>query len=94
MGMENGQLNWITGFIWNIADDVLRDVYVQQGRGRQGVPERDEEQRQGSGQTGARQGSREDHCRLRLGPHGAIQAVLREPQLQEVAGRHHLLGDL
>lgn len=29
MGMENGQLNWITGFIWNIADDVLRDVYVR-----------------------------------------------------------------
>ncbi|MBK5929904.1 type I restriction-modification system subunit M [Halochromatium salexigens] len=27
--MENGQLNWITGFIWNIADDVLRDVYVR-----------------------------------------------------------------
>lgn len=27
--MENGQLNWIAGFIWNIADDVLRDVYVR-----------------------------------------------------------------
>ena len=23
--MENGQLNWIAGFIWNIADDVLRE---------------------------------------------------------------------
>jgi len=27
--MDNGQLNWIAGFIWNIADDVLRDVYVR-----------------------------------------------------------------
>src|SRR5947207_10984098 len=24
-----GQLNWIANFIWNIADDVLRDVYVR-----------------------------------------------------------------
>src|SRR5215467_725854 len=29
MATENGQLNWIAGFIWNIADDVLRDVYVR-----------------------------------------------------------------
>src|SRR5437773_5186289 len=29
MASENGQLNWIAGFIWNIADDVLRDVYVR-----------------------------------------------------------------
>ncbi len=27
--MENGQLTWIAGSIWNIADDVLRDVYVR-----------------------------------------------------------------
>jgi type I restriction enzyme M protein len=27
--MENGQFNWITIFIWGIADDVLRDVYVR-----------------------------------------------------------------
>lgn len=27
--MQNGQLNWITNFIWNIADDVLRDVFVR-----------------------------------------------------------------
>ena len=27
--MENGQLSWITNFIWNIADDVLRDLYVR-----------------------------------------------------------------
>jgi len=27
--MSNGDLNWIAGFIWNIADDVLRDVYVR-----------------------------------------------------------------
>lgn len=25
--MENNQLNWITGYIWGIADDVLRDLY-------------------------------------------------------------------
>jgi type I restriction enzyme M protein len=27
--MDNGQLNWITNFIWGIADDVLRDIYVR-----------------------------------------------------------------
>ncbi|MCX7828843.1 type I restriction-modification system subunit M N-terminal domain-containing protein [Thermanaerovibrio velox] len=27
--MENGQLTWITNFIWSIADDVLRDIYVR-----------------------------------------------------------------
>lgn len=27
--MESAQLNWLTNFIWNIADDVLRDVYVR-----------------------------------------------------------------
>lgn len=27
--MENSQLNWIANFIWGIADDVLRDVYVR-----------------------------------------------------------------
>ncbi len=27
--MDSGQLNWIAGFIWNIADDVLRDIYVR-----------------------------------------------------------------
>ena len=27
--MDSSQLNWIAGFIWGIADDVLRDVYVR-----------------------------------------------------------------
>ena len=27
--MSNGDLNWITNFIWGIADDVLRDIYVR-----------------------------------------------------------------
>jgi len=27
--MAQNQLNWITNFIWGIADDVLRDVYVR-----------------------------------------------------------------
>ena len=27
--MPNGNLNWIANFIWSIADDVLRDVYVR-----------------------------------------------------------------
>ncbi|MEN3037407.1 MAG: type I restriction-modification system subunit M N-terminal domain-containing protein, partial [Candidatus Methanosuratincola petrocarbonis] len=27
--MENGQITWITNFIWGIADDVLRDLYVR-----------------------------------------------------------------
>jgi type I restriction enzyme M protein len=28
-GMSNGDLGWITNFIWGIADDVLRDLYVR-----------------------------------------------------------------
>ena len=27
--MANGDLNWIANYIWNIADDVLRDLYVR-----------------------------------------------------------------
>ena len=27
--MEQSQLNWIVNFIWGIADDVLRDLYVR-----------------------------------------------------------------
>jgi type I restriction enzyme M protein len=27
--MENGQLTWIANFIWGIANDVLRDLYVR-----------------------------------------------------------------
>jgi type I restriction enzyme M protein len=27
--MEQGQLSWIANFIWGVADDVLRDVYVR-----------------------------------------------------------------
>ena len=29
MTMDSSQLNWITNFIWGIADDVLRDLYVR-----------------------------------------------------------------
>lgn len=29
MNNGNGNLNWITNFIWGIADDVLRDLYVR-----------------------------------------------------------------
>ena len=27
--MDNGDLNWIANYIWGIADDVLRDLYVR-----------------------------------------------------------------
>ncbi len=27
--MEQSQLNWVAGYIWGIADDVLRDLYVR-----------------------------------------------------------------
>ncbi|MDP6529593.1 MAG: hypothetical protein QGI43_07890 [Gemmatimonadota bacterium] len=27
--MGSTQLNWITNYIWGIADDVLRDLYVR-----------------------------------------------------------------
>jgi len=27
--MSNGDLGWITNFIWGVADDVLRDLYVR-----------------------------------------------------------------
>ena len=29
MVTQNGNLNWITNYIWGIADDVLRDIYVR-----------------------------------------------------------------
>ncbi|MDF0675851.1 MAG: class I SAM-dependent DNA methyltransferase [Nitrospira sp.] len=29
MAVSNGDLNWIANFIWGIADDVLRDLYVR-----------------------------------------------------------------
>src|SRR5438876_3132145 len=29
MAMDQSQLNWIANFIWGIADDVLRDLYVR-----------------------------------------------------------------
>lgn len=27
--MDQAQLNTLTNFLWNIADDVLRDIYVR-----------------------------------------------------------------
>jgi len=27
--MDSSQLSWITNFIWGIADDVLRNLYVR-----------------------------------------------------------------
>src|SRR5215203_4947475 len=27
--LSNGDLNWVANFIWGIADDVLRDLYVR-----------------------------------------------------------------
>ena len=32
--MANGDLNWIANYIWSIADDVLRDLYVRGLRSR------------------------------------------------------------
>ena len=29
MNVSNGDLNWIANYIWGIADDVLRDLYVR-----------------------------------------------------------------
>ena len=29
MTTSNGDLNWIANYIWGIADDVLRDLYVR-----------------------------------------------------------------
>ena len=29
--MHNGDLNWIANYIWGIAGDVLRDLYVNPG---------------------------------------------------------------
>ncbi len=26
--MNNSDLNWIANYIWGIADDILRDLYV------------------------------------------------------------------
>ena len=27
--MSNGNLNWVVNYIWGIADDVLRDLFVR-----------------------------------------------------------------
>jgi hypothetical protein len=27
--MESSQVNWIANFIWGIADDVLRDLFMR-----------------------------------------------------------------
>lgn len=27
--MKQNSLNWITGYIWGIADDILRDLFVR-----------------------------------------------------------------
>ena len=35
--MGNGDLNWIANYIWGIADDVLRDLYVR-GKYRDVIP--------------------------------------------------------
>ncbi len=29
MTSDNSKITWITNFIWDIADDVLRDLYVR-----------------------------------------------------------------
>ncbi len=29
LSLEGSRLNWIANFIWDIADDVLRDLYVR-----------------------------------------------------------------
>src|SRR5947209_14133883 len=29
MSLDQGQLSWVVSFIWGIADDVLRDLYVR-----------------------------------------------------------------
>ena len=35
--MSNNNLNWMANFIWGIADDVLRDLYVR-GKYRDVIP--------------------------------------------------------
>ncbi|MDP1934940.1 MAG: hypothetical protein Q8K47_08685, partial [Nitrosomonas sp.] len=47
--MDQNQLKWITGFVWNIADDRLRDVYVRSKLKSASFPRRRESS---SGETG------------------------------------------
>ena len=35
--MKRAELNWITGYIWGIADDVLRNLY-ERGKYRDVIP--------------------------------------------------------
>ena len=63
----------------------------REGRGGQGVPERAKELRQAERPHRARQGPGARHDGPAHGPHRALQAVQRQPLLQEVAGRHDLL---
>ena len=41
--MSNSDLGWITNFIWGIADDVLRELYVR-GNPEEAIAEVDAEE--------------------------------------------------
>ena len=48
--MSKGDLNWIANYIWGIADDVLRDLYVRgKYRGRDPADDRAAPARRGAG---------------------------------------------
>ena len=56
MATSNADLNWIANYIWGIADDVLRDLYVR-GKYRDVIPADDRPAPAGRG-TGGQQAGR------------------------------------
>lgn len=78
-----------------VAEEPNRaDLRAGQGGRRQGLPERDEELRQGGGALGARSCSAKGRHRAARRSYGTLQAVQRQSELQEVALGHHLRSDV
>jgi type I restriction-modification system DNA methylase subunit len=84
--MDQSQLKWIADFIWNIADDRLRDVYVR-GKYRDVILPFTVLRR-----LDAVLEATKDAVLGR--PHRVIQAVQRQPELQALVDRYGVRYDI
>ncbi len=78
--MDQAQLNGLTNFIWNIADDVLRDIYV---RGRYAAKIDDKQ----SVVEYEPDSELRDHEQIPLLEEGGVEAFIRREVLPYYAGR-------
>ena len=82
---------------WEDGDRIrqlIANEIPTQGRGRHRLSEREAELGQAERPHRARQGARARHHRTDEGRHGTVQTVQRQPRIQAMAGRYHLLGDI